>query len=54
MNLDSKDALQLAETLQRGGSDLKGLKAINPWSHLTRLDHVRCRCWLRLWTLDLR
>ena len=32
MNLDSKDALQLAETLQRGGSDLKGLKAVNPWS----------------------
>ena len=32
MNLDQNDALQLAETLQRGGSNLAGLKAINPWS----------------------
>ncbi len=32
MNLDQNDALQLAETLQRGGSSLEGLKAVNPWS----------------------
>ena len=31
MNLDQKAALQLAETLQRGGSDLQGLRAVNPW-----------------------
>ena len=32
MNLTDKDALQLAETLRRGGSSLEGLKAVNPWS----------------------
>ena len=32
MNLDQQDALQLAETLQRAGSSLEGLKAVNPWS----------------------
>ena len=32
MNLDQKDALTLASVLQRGGSDLRGLKAVNPWS----------------------
>ena len=32
MNLNDKDALKLAQTLQRAGSDLKGLKAVNPWA----------------------
>ena len=32
MNLTEQDALTLAQTLQRAGSDLKGLKAVNPWA----------------------
>ena len=32
MNLTEQDALTLAQTLQRAGSDLTGLKAVNPWA----------------------
>ena len=32
MNLEHKDALALAQALQRSGTKLEGLKAVNPWS----------------------